>query len=60
MMRAWHMTLLSTTVALIFLVTPLTWAGTHAGHVTVTPADLQWADMPSLPQAPKSPSLKGH
>jgi hypothetical protein len=50
-MRAWHVTLLSTTVALTFLVTPPTWAGEHSGHVMVTPADLQWADVPALPGA---------
>jgi hypothetical protein len=47
-MRAWHVMLLSTIVALTFLVMPPTWAGEHSGHVMVTPADLQWADIPSL------------
>jgi anti-sigma factor ChrR (cupin superfamily) len=51
--------LLSTTVALICLVTPPTWAGTHAGHVTVTPADLQWADVPSLPPGAKIAVIEG-
>jgi quercetin dioxygenase-like cupin family protein len=58
-MHAWHMTLLSTTVALAFLVTPPTWAGTHGSHVTVTPADLQWADVPSLPPGAKIAVIEG-
>jgi len=48
-MCAWHVTLLSTIVALTFLVMPPTWAGEHRGHVMVTPATLQWADAPVLP-----------
>jgi hypothetical protein len=43
-MHAWYVTLLSTIVALTFLVTPPTWAGEQSGHVMVTPADLQWMD----------------
>jgi hypothetical protein len=48
-MRTWYVTLLSIVVVLTFLVMPPTWAGEQSGHVMVTPADLQWADIPSLP-----------
>jgi hypothetical protein len=47
------MTSLSIVVALTFLVTPPTWAGEHSGHVMLTPADLQWTDIPSLPRGAK-------
>jgi hypothetical protein len=58
-MHTWHVTLLSTTVALTFLVTPPTWAGEHSGHVMVTPADLQWADIPSMPGGAKIAVIEG-
>ena len=58
-MRVWHVTLLSTIVALTFLVMPSTWAGEHSGHVMVTPADLQWADIPSLPGGAKIAVIEG-
>ena len=46
-------TSVSTLCALIALIAPPIWAGTHASHVVVTPADLQWADVPSLPPGAK-------
>jgi quercetin dioxygenase-like cupin family protein len=58
-MRAWHMTLLSTTVALTFFVISPTWPGEHSGHVVLTPADLQWADIPSLPGGAKFAVIEG-
>jgi uncharacterized protein DUF4437 len=58
-MRVWHVTLLSTIVALTFLVTAPTWAGEHRGHVMVTPADLQWADIPSMPAGAKIAVIEG-
>jgi Domain of unknown function (DUF4437) len=58
-MRVWYVTLLSTMVALTFLVIPPTWAGEHRGHVMVTPADLQWVDVPSLPAGAKIAVIEG-
>jgi hypothetical protein len=58
-MRMWHVTLLSTIVAMTFLVTAPTWAGEHSGHTLVTPADLQWADIPSLPGGAKIAVIEG-
>jgi hypothetical protein len=52
-MRAWHMTLLLTIIALTCLVTPPIGAGEHSGHMMVTPVDLQWTDIPSLPGGAK-------
>ena len=52
-------TLVSTLCALIALITPPIWAGTHASHVVVTPADLQWADVPSLPPGAKIAVIEG-
>ena len=52
-------TLVSTLCALIFLIAPPIWAGTHASHVVVTPADLQWGDVPSLPPGAKIAVIEG-
>jgi hypothetical protein len=58
-MRIWYVTLLSTIVALTFLVIPSTWTGEHKGHVTVMPGDLQWVDVPSLPAGAKIAIIEG-
>lgn len=58
-MHAWHVALVSTIFAFISLVAPPTWAGTHASHVMVTPADLPWADAPALPPGAKFVVLEG-
>jgi Domain of unknown function (DUF4437) len=58
-MRVRYVTVLSTIVALTFLVMPPTWAGEHSGHVMFTPADLQWADIPSLPGGAKLAVIEG-
>jgi hypothetical protein len=58
-MRVWYVTLLSIVVAVTFLVIPPTWAGEHSGHVMVTPADLQWTDIPSLPPGAKPAVIEG-
>jgi hypothetical protein len=57
--RVWNVTLLSTIVALTFLVIPPTWAGEHKGHVMVMPGDLQWVDVPSLPAGAKIAIIEG-
>jgi quercetin dioxygenase-like cupin family protein len=51
--------LLSIVVAVIFVVMPATWAGEHKGHVMFTPADVPWADVPSLPAGAKLAVLEG-
>src|SRR5687767_1413001 len=58
-MRVRHVMFLSSIVALTGLVMSPIWAGEHQGHVTVTPADLQWADVPSLPPGAKSAVIEG-
>jgi hypothetical protein len=58
-MRAWYETSLSIVVALTFLVVPPTWAGEHSGHVMLTPADLQWTGIPSLPGGAKLAVIEG-
>ena len=58
-MRGWTVTLLSIVVAVTFVVTPPTWAGEHKGHVIFTPADVPWADIPSLPEGAKIAVLEG-
>jgi quercetin dioxygenase-like cupin family protein len=58
-MRVWQVMFLSTIVALTCLVMSPIWAGEHKGHVTVTPADLQWADVPSLPPGAKIAVIEG-
>ena len=58
-MRVWYATLLSTIAALTWLVMAPTWAGEHKGHVMVTPGDLQWVDVPSLPAGAKLAVIEG-
>jgi hypothetical protein len=58
-MHVWTVRLLSIVVAVIFVVMPATWAGEHKGHVMFTPADVQWADVPSLPAGAKLAVLEG-
>ncbi|HEY7496793.1 MAG TPA: cupin domain-containing protein [Candidatus Tectomicrobia bacterium] len=50
-MRLRYVTLLPTIVALTCLVMLPTWAAEHSGHLMVTPDDLQWTDVASLPGA---------
>jgi len=57
--RVWYVTLVSTIVALTFIILPPAWAGEHSGHVTVMPGDLQWVDVPSLPAGAKIAIIEG-
>jgi hypothetical protein len=57
--RAWYVTWLSIIMALAFLIMPPAWAGEHSGHLMLTPADLQWADIPSLPGGAKLAVIEG-
>ena len=58
-MRVWTVRLLSIVIAVTFVVMPATWAGEHKGHVIFTPADVQWADIPSMPGGAKIVVLEG-
>ena len=58
-MHAGYVTLLSIVVALTFFIMPPTWAGEQSPHVMFTPADLQWADIPSLPAGAKLAVIEG-
>jgi hypothetical protein len=58
-MHVWTVRLLSIVVAVTFVVMPATWAGEHKSHVMFTPADVQWADIPSLPAGAKLAVLEG-
>jgi quercetin dioxygenase-like cupin family protein len=49
---------LSVAVAIVGLVAPTSWAN-PANHVMVTPADLKWADVPSLPPGAKIAVIEG-
>jgi Domain of unknown function (DUF4437) len=52
-MRVWTVRFLSIVVAVPVVVIPPVWAGEHSGRVMFRPADLQWADIPSLPGGAK-------
>jgi hypothetical protein len=58
-MRVWTVRLLSIVVAVTFVVMPPLWAGEHSDHMIFTPADVQWADIPSLPGGAKIAVLEG-
>ena len=49
---------LSVAVAVACLGVPASWAGAEA-HMMVTPADLQWAEVPSLPPGAKVSVIEG-
>ena len=57
MMRLRYGMLLSTLVAVTFLVMPSAWAA--EAHIMVTPADLQWTDVASLPAGTKIAVIEG-
>ena len=59
-------TLLIALVSVLFvlgvIIAPATWTDSHAqamGHLMMTPADLQWADVPSLPPGSKVAVIEG-
>jgi len=56
-MRLRYGMLLSTLVAVTFLVMPSAWAA--EAHIMVTPADLQWTDVASLPAGTKIAVIEG-
>jgi hypothetical protein len=58
-MRARPVTLLPIVIALTFAILPPAWAGEHTGHVMFTPAELQWADIPSMPGGAKIAVIEG-
>ena len=44
--------------AICFLGVPMTWAQ-HGAHVMITPSDLKWSDVPSLPPGAKIAVIEG-
>jgi hypothetical protein len=58
-MHVWTVRLLSIVVAVTCVVMPATWAGEPKGHVMFMPADMQWADVPSLPAGAKLAIFEG-
>ena len=46
-------------VIFCLLGTPVSWAEEQAAHLMLTPADLKWADIPSLPPGAKVAVLEG-
>jgi hypothetical protein len=57
MMRLRYGMLLSILVAVTFLVMPSAWAA--EAHIMVTPDNLQWTDVPSLPKGSKLAVIEG-
>ena len=47
------------TFAFFLLVAPAAWAQSQADHLMVTPKDLKWADVPSLPPGAKIAVIQG-
>jgi len=58
-MNAMPAVLVAIMLAVSGLVTPVTGADTHATHVIVAPAELQWADVPSLPPGARVAVIEG-
>ena len=58
-MKAFKITVMSIAFVFAFasLVTPAVWASD--AHVMMTPADLKWADVPSLPPGAKIATIEG-
>ena len=58
-MKASQVAVASVTLVCAALAASITWAGSHTGHVMVMPADLKWADVPSLPPGAKLTVIEG-
>lgn len=56
-MKAFQLAVVSTAFAFTSLGAPAIWAAD--AHVMVTPADLKWADVPSLPRGAKIAVIEG-
>jgi anti-sigma factor ChrR (cupin superfamily) len=59
-MKKWKAVVVSLVFTCAAVVTPLVYAqGGHKDHVMVSPKDLKWADVPSLPPGAKIAVLEG-
>jgi hypothetical protein len=61
-MKTWHIAFVSILLVLGALPAPARWTDSHAqtvDHLMMTPADLQWADVPSLPPGAKVAVIEG-
>ena len=58
-MKVFQVVVLPLTFALSLLVPPATWADSQSAHVMLVPADLKWADVPSLPPGAKVAVIEG-
>ena len=58
-MKASHAAFVPVTFVFFSLVAPAAWAQGHADHLMVTPKDLTWADVPSLPTGAKIAVIQG-
>ncbi len=58
-MKAFQLAVVSTAFAFASLLAPAAWAQGHADHIMVTPKDLKWADVPSLPPGAKIAVIEG-
>src|SRR5688572_16836389 len=58
-MKAFQPALAVAMLAAASLVTPTSWAQGHADHIMVSPKDLKWGDVPSLPPGAKIAVIQG-
>jgi anti-sigma factor ChrR (cupin superfamily) len=61
-MKTWYIAFVSILLVLGALTAPALWTDSHAqtmDHLMMTPADLQWADVPSLPPGAKVAVIEG-
>ena len=58
-MKAFQLAAVSAAFAFASFLAPAAWAQSPASHMMVTPADLKWADVPSLPPGAKIAVLEG-
>ena len=58
-MKAFQATFVSLTLACAWLLAPAALAKSPADHIMVTPKDLKWSDVPSLPPGAKIAVIEG-
>ena len=58
-MKACQAAIVSVMFGFVSLVTPTAWAQGAGGHIMVSPKDLKWADVPSLPPGAKIAVIEG-
>ena len=58
-MKAFQLAVVSTALAFVSLLAPAAWAQNPADHMMVTPADLKWADVATMPPGVKIAVIQG-